>query len=216
MSAFTPVHQSRTSPQRGRGQRAAELLDGQRRAHRAEGQPVGERPAAQRAEDDRGAEDVAGAGRVDRGHPQRGHLRLLPGRRVDRHRAVHAVGDDRERNPIGERRTAPRAGWSAGCRPSPRSAFGMNASHAASWSRVAGTSSRCRPSRRRRTPALRPRWPRSTHVGVPCRTVSASGLQVEQHGVGPGRAADHLGRGHRRRGGRGSPCCGRRRPRSRR
>src|SRR3954463_10092275 len=83
----------------GGGQRPAELLHGEGRAERGEGDPVGQRPAGQGADDHAGPEHVTGAGGVERRHPQRRHVRLLAGGAVDGQRPLGAVGHHREGHP---------------------------------------------------------------------------------------------------------------------
>ena len=86
-----------------RGQRTADVLHRERRAQVGESQPLAQRPSAQRAQHERGAEHVSGPRRVVRVHRQRGRPFLLAGRGVDREGTLPAAGDHRHGHPVRQR-----------------------------------------------------------------------------------------------------------------
>ena len=117
----TRCHQSAMSPQPGRGQRAAELLDREAGAERREVQPVGQRPAGQ------GADERARRRRRHRHRSGRSPSPAAPGptppRRWCESMAMapsRAVGDDGERHQVGQGVERVVRRCRCGCRPSPR------------------------------------------------------------------------------------------------
>jgi hypothetical protein len=85
-----------------RGQRPAHVLDGERGAQVAERQPLPQRPLTQRAEHERGPEDVTGPGGIVRVDRQRRYPLLLAGDGVHRDGALAAAGDHGDGHPAGQ------------------------------------------------------------------------------------------------------------------
>ena len=167
--ALTRVSQSDEVAPAGRRQRTADLLHRQRGAQVRERHPGAQRPAAQGADDERGGEDITGAGGVDGVDRQRRHPFLLAGGRIHADRALPTAGDHHHRHRVGQLHQ--RRPWDrrSGCRPSPRRCWaGTHATGViCSMVSVDHCSVASQPtSPKSRVPVLR--WPPGSSAGTSC------------------------------------------------